>query len=88
MTRRIWGFWVGIVAALAALGAVPAAIAAEPPVPALPRVKPIPVKVIVIANFEPGADKGDVAGEFQTWAEREHLDEAIPVRGAIHPLMR
>ncbi|PZU61047.1 MAG: purine nucleoside permease [Sphingobium sp.] len=88
MTRRIWGFWVGIVAALAALGAVPAAIAAEPPVPALPRVKPIPVKVIVIANFEPGADKGDVPGEFQTWAEREHLDEAIPVRGAIHPLMR
>ena len=62
--------------------------AEEPPVPALPKVAPIAVKVIVIANFEPGADKGDAPGEFQLWAEREHLDEAIPVRGSLHPLMR
>ncbi len=62
--------------------------AAEPAVPALPVVKPIPVKVMVIANFEPGADTGDAPGEFQLWAEREHLDEVIPVRGALHPLRR
>lgn len=49
---------------------------------------PIPVKVIVIANFEPGADTGDAPGEFQLWAEREKLDQAIPIRGALHPLRR
>jgi purine nucleoside permease len=55
--------------------------AAEPPVPVVPAIKPIPVKVIVIANFEPGADKGDAPGEFQLWAEREKLDEVIPLKG-------
>lgn len=54
----------------------------------LPAIKPIPVKVIVIANFEPGADTGDAPGEFQLWAEREHLDEVIPLKGALHPLRR
>jgi purine nucleoside permease len=62
--------------------------AAEPPVPVVPAIKPIPVKVIVIANFEPGADKGDAPGEFQLWAEREKLDEVIPLKGALHPLRR
>lgn len=78
------------VAALALLAGVPGAPAGatEPAVPALPQVAAIPVKVVVVANFEPGADKGDVPGEFQLWAEREHLDEAIPVRGSLHPLMR
>lgn len=74
----------------AALGLLaPLAVhAAEPPVPQLPKVAPIPVKVIVVATFEPGKDKGDAPGEFQAWAEREHLDEAIPVKGTLHPLMR
>lgn len=49
---------------------------------------PIEIKVIVVANFEPGADTGDAPGEFQLWAEREKLSEAIPVKGALHPLMR
>lgn len=62
--------------------------AAEPALPAVPAVQAIPVKVMVIANFEPGADTGDAPGEFQLWAEREHLDEVIPVRGALHPLRR
>lgn len=60
----------------------------SPPVPLLPKIEPIPVKVIVVANFEPGADTGDAPGEFQFWAEREHLDEVIPIRGALHPLRR
>jgi len=38
--------------------------------------------VVVIANFENGADVGDKPGEFQFWVEREHLDETIKVRGA------
>ncbi len=48
----------------------------------------IPVKVIVVGNFEPGEDVGDVAGEFQMWAEREHMNETIEIRGALHPLRR
>ena len=83
------GQWRGPAWALALLLGVPgAAFAKEPPVPALPTVKRIPVKVIVIANFEPGADTGDAPGEFQLWAEREKLDEVIPIRGALHPLRR
>ncbi|QGP79219.1 purine-nucleoside phosphorylase [Sphingobium sp. CAP-1] len=75
-------------AAAMAVLASPAASSAEPAVPALPTIQPIPVKVIVIANFEPGEDKGDAPGEFQFWAEREHLDEVIPIKGALHPLRR
>ena len=51
-------------------------------------VAPIPIKVIVVANFEPGDDIGDAPGEFQFWAEREHLDEVIPIKGALRPLRR
>jgi purine nucleoside permease len=74
---------------MACTAAAFAADPAVPVVPALPTVAaPIAVKVIVVANFEPGADTGDEPGEFQLWAEREHLGEAIPVRGVLHPLMR
>ncbi len=34
----------------------------------------IPVKVVVVAMFELGADTGDQPGEFQYWVEREKLD--------------
>jgi len=43
-------------------------------------------KVIVLAGFEVGDDTGDAPGEFQFWAEREHLDGTIEVKGAPHPL--
>ncbi|MCQ8277466.1 purine nucleoside permease [Acetobacteraceae bacterium KSS8] len=46
------------------------------------QAAPIPVKVVVVANWENGADTGDAPGEFQDWVEREHLDEKVPVRGA------
>ena len=76
--------WLSLTLSLARLSA------AEPPVPPFPRpaVAPIPVKVIVVANFEPGNDTGDAPGEFQFWAEREHLDEVIPLKGPLHPLRR
>ncbi|MGB8535606.1 MAG: hypothetical protein WCD57_04275 [Acidobacteriaceae bacterium] len=32
---------------------------------------PIPVKVVVISLFEPGADQGDTPGEYQYWVERD-----------------
>jgi len=41
-------------------------------------------KVVVVAMFEPGADTGDVPGEFQFWVEREHLDRVIPLPAAFH----
>ncbi|KMS53152.1 purine nucleoside permease [Sphingobium cupriresistens LL01] len=79
---------VAMAATVAALAGPSFILASEPPVPMLPSVKPIPVKVIVVANFEPGADMGDAPGEFQLWAEREKLTEVIPIRGALHPLRR
>jgi purine nucleoside permease len=75
-------------AALLALAVQASAHAMEPAVPALPTVAAIPVKVIVVANFEPGEDMGDAPGEFQLWAEREKLTQVIPIKGALHPLRR
>jgi purine nucleoside permease len=46
----------------------------------------IPVKMVVIANFENGQDMGDKPGEFQFWVEREHLTETIAVRGTTRPV--
>ncbi len=43
-------------------------------------------KVVIVGNFEVGADTGDEPGELQLWVEREHLDRVIPVPGAFHPV--
>lgn len=47
---------------------------------------PIQPKVVVVATFEVGADTGDAPGEFQYWAEREHLTGIIAVPGLDHPV--
>ncbi len=47
---------------------------------------PIPVKVVVVAMFELGADTGDAPGEYQFWVEREHLDTTIPFPAGYHDL--
>jgi purine nucleoside permease len=39
---------------------------------------PIPIKVVVVTTFEPGADTGDFPGEFQYWVERFPLAQALP----------
>src|SRR5271168_30003 len=49
-------------------------------------VAPIPVKVVVVAMFELGADTGDAPGEYQFWVEREHLDQVIPFPAGYHDL--
>jgi purine nucleoside permease len=49
---------------------------------------PIAIKVVVVANFEKGADMGDAPGEYQDWVEREHLNEIVPVRDAANILRR
>jgi purine nucleoside permease len=48
--------------------------------------KPIPVKVVVVAMFEPGADTGDAPGELQYWVERDHLDRVYPLPAGYHPV--
>jgi purine nucleoside permease len=46
----------------------------------------IPVKVVVVAMFEFGADTGDKPGEYQYWVEREKLDRVIPFPQGYHDL--
>ncbi len=48
--------------------------------------KRIPVKVVVVAMFERGADTGDQPGEYQYWVEREKLDRVIPFPQGYHDL--
>src|ERR1700728_3839206 len=50
------------------------------------RAAPIPVKVVVIALFERGADQGDTPGEYQYWVEREHLNHVYPFPQGFHDL--
>jgi purine nucleoside permease len=56
--------------------------------PALPMwaAPPIPVKVVVVSLFEPGADTGDTPGEYQYWVERDHLDRIFPFPQGYHNL--
>jgi purine nucleoside permease len=44
-------------------------------------------KVLVVATYEVGKDRGDVPGELQYWVERQNLDQAIKVPGIEHPLL-
>ncbi len=53
---------------------------------AAPKDKPIPVKVVVVAMFERGADTGDAPGELQYWVERNHLDQVLPFPAGYHDL--
>ncbi|HYW43911.1 MAG TPA: purine nucleoside permease [Bryobacteraceae bacterium] len=51
-----------------------------------PAERPIPVKVVVVAMFERGADTGDEPGEFQYWVERNKLDRVFPFPQGHHDL--
>lgn len=51
---------------------------------AFAQSKPIPVKVVVVAMFEVGADTGDGPGELQFWVERDHLDRVYPLPAGYH----
>src|SRR5579862_4726419 len=53
---------------------------------AVSQTKPIPVRVVVVAMFERGADTGDQPGELQYWVERNHLDRVIPFPQGFHDL--
>jgi purine nucleoside permease len=49
-----------------------------------PAAAPIPVKVVVVAMFEVGADTGDQPGELQYWVERDRLDRVFSLPAAYH----
>ena len=55
-------------------------------IPGFALAAPIPVKVVVLTMFEVGEETGDVAGEFQHWAERYPLTEKMTVPGIEHPV--
>lgn len=44
-------------------------------------------KVLVIATYEVGKDRGDIPGELQFWVERASLGRTITVPGIDHPLL-
>ena len=44
-------------------------------------------KVLVLATYETGKDRGDLPGELQYWVERENLDQSIQVPGIDHPVL-
>ncbi len=60
--------------------ALASTLVAQPPASSAP----IPVKVVVVTMFEIGADTGDAPGEFQRWAEGEHLTRRFPLPNAYH----
>jgi purine nucleoside permease len=68
------------------IGGVAAAQGAPAPAP-LPAAR-IAVPMVVVANFENGADSGDKPGEYQFWVEREGLRQTIAVRGAERGVRR
>jgi len=47
---------------------------------------PISVKVVVLTMFEVGDETGDVAGEFQHWAERYPFSRKVQVPGIEYPV--
>ena len=64
-----------------------AALAAPFPSASAQTPAKIPVKVVVLAMFEVGNDTGDFPGEFQHWAEGEHLTRRFPLPTAYHDAM-
>lgn len=71
MSTRLLSLLLASLFSISALAATPA---------------PIPVKVVVISLFEPGADTGDTPGEYQYWVEREHLTRVYPFPQGFHDL--
>lgn len=63
-----------------------AAFAFINPAQANAQQKPWPIRAVIVATFEVGADTGDTPGEFQFWVEREHLTEVVDFPGGVHPL--
>lgn len=77
-----------LAAVLLSAAAFAQAAQAALPQPAQPAAR-IAVRMVVVANFENGADAGDKPGEYQLWVEREHLDQKIDdVRGATRGIRR
>jgi purine nucleoside permease len=76
---RIYGRVLAIAASI--VGALAATC-----IPAPARSAPISVRVVVVTTFEPGADTGDVPGEFQYWVERLPLPDTFAFPLGYHHL--
>ncbi len=72
--KRIAALTATLLLALAWRGTLPAQSA------------PLPIRVVVVTTFEPGADAGDRPGEFQYWVERLPLPQTIPFPQAYRHL--
>lgn len=48
------------------------------------QMRPIPVRVVILAMFEQGNDTGDAPGEYQYWVERDHLNRVYPLPAGYH----
>jgi purine nucleoside permease len=72
--------FAALAVSLGVLGVLPAQA------PGQVKNSPIPIKVVIVAMFEPGADTGDRPGELQYWVERNHLDKILPFPQAYHDL--
>jgi purine nucleoside permease len=44
-------------------------------------------KVLVVATYETGQDRGDIPGELQFWVERQKLNTTVSVPGVDHALL-
>ncbi|NKF24751.1 purine-nucleoside phosphorylase [Solimonas marina] len=75
--RRLGAALSLLLCAAPALAAAPATVA-----------PPIPIRVVVLVNFEIGKDSGDTAGEFQRWYERgidgKHKLDCVPLPMSTH----
>src|SRR5438876_2923052 len=65
---------------LVAIGFLPSLLFSQAALP----LKPIPIKVVVVAMSERGAATRDAPGKYQLWVEREHLDQIIPLPAGYH----
>lgn len=72
-------------AAITPIAPVPASAPADCQ-PGGPCSSPIPIRTVIVAMFEIGADEGDTAGEFQLWKARRNLSERIPMPHGHHDL--
>jgi len=88
-------FRLRLAAFLALIGVASVPLRAQPSSPATtatlckpggPCAKPLPVRIVIVTLFEIGEDSGDVAGEFQLWKQRRHLDVRIPFPQGSHDL--
>ena len=57
------------------------------PLPVAANAAPWKIRVVIVVTYEVGNDTGDAPGEFQAWAERDHLTQSLPFPGGVHAIL-